>query len=174
MSHRDITLSGGTIRIHSVPPKIHQIIERRLPFPDPPIVETVTATGTTIKTQILNDPDHLDAVAQIDARRDDLFSEMYMLMALREVTVPEDFNIGLLAETLQYADPDWEVREGAAGRKLDYIEWELLADTDDYNLVTSAIAELSGVDTEEVEAVEASFPGDMEGQTPPSLQDEGA
>lgn len=173
MSYKDITLSSGTIRVHSVPPKIHQIVEKRLPLPDPPIVETVTATGATIRTQILDDSDHLAIVAEIEAKRDDLFSEMYMLMALREVTVPEDFDAETLVETLQYADPDWKPREGPAGKKLDYIEWELLADTDDYGLVTDIIAKLSGVDTEEVEAVEASFPGNMEGQASPPLQDEG-
>lgn len=174
MSYKDITLSSSTIRAHSVPPKIHQIVEKRFPFPDPPIVETVTATGATIQTQILNDPGYLDTVAEIEVKRDNLFSEMYMLMALREATVPEDFDAETLAETLQYADPDWRPREGKAGRKLDYIEWELLANADDYSLVTGVIAELSGVDTKEVEAIEASFPGDVEGQAPPPLQDEDA
>lgn len=173
MSYRDIELSGGTIRVHSVPPKIHQVVEKKFPSPDPPIVETVTATGATIKTQILDDPVYLDAMTRIEAEREDLFSEMYMLMALRQVKMPKDFDVGILAETLQYADPDWKPREGPAGKKLDYIEWELLADTEDYRLVTNVIAELSGVDTEEVKAVEASFPGDVEGPASPPLQDEG-
>jgi len=59
----------------------------------------------------------------------------------------------------------WKPREGKVGRKLDYIQWTIMADVVNSMRVTDALRELAGIDMEEVARNLDSFPGEVEGET---------
>ena len=65
---------------------------------------------------------------------------------------------------LAYIDPDWKPRKGDQGRKLDYIEWELLRAPGDHQKVVAAIGDLAMIPEGAVDAVEDTFQGDVEVQ----------
>jgi len=114
---------------------------------------------------MVDNPEYLRAKAENERLVTQKFAELENLSALRDVVVPDDFDVMVeIGEVMQYADPDWKPREGAAGRKLDYIEWVLLADIDDENTVAAALAELMGIDLEEVARIEESFRNQLEGE----------
>jgi hypothetical protein len=62
------------------------------------------------------------------------------------------------------ADPDWKPRTGKSGRKLDYIEWDLLGNPADAILVQEIRAQMMGIDMGAVDSIEASFRGKVEGE----------
>lgn len=174
MKSKQVTLKDGIeLTVYRPPTRLYSIAKRMYPEPEAPIVETKTASGSVMQMQIVDDPSYLKAKVDNDRLISDKLVELESLSALRDVEVPDDFDMmAEVGEVMQYADPDWKPREGEAGRKLDYIEWMLLADIDDANIVTIAIAELSGIDLEEITRVEESFRDNMEGQTAKSLEAE--
>lgn len=166
-NYKDIELSNGIeVRVYAPPTlKLSDTLMKRYPDPAMPVVESEpTVTGKTIKMVIEDDPDYLEALAQVNALRDDKLGELSTLYALKDVKIPEGWDIEKeQGELIRLADPDWVPRTGKQGVKLDYIEWELLANTGDVLLVQRTIAELAGIDLQEVDRIEDSFRGNVEG-----------
>lgn len=161
-----ITLSNEIeVTIHHIPAGLRDVINARYPSPEPPITETVTATGGTIRMMMEDDPDYLAEVARVQVERDTAWQQAYTLAALREVKVPEDFDIETVwGEMLRWLNPDWKPREGKVGRKLDYIEFDLLENIADQDLITTTINHMMGIDEEVVERIEASFRSEVAGE----------
>lgn len=159
-----VTLSNGkTIELCHIPPGLRDVINRRYPIPDAPVVETVTATGETLKMAIEDDPAYLAQCAEVQAKKNVAWNEAYTLAALKKVTVPDDFDMEAeWGEELRYLDPDWQPRTGKIGRKLDYIEFVLCANANDLSLISDKINKMMGIDTEVVESIEDSFRGDIQ------------
>lgn len=157
-----ITLSTGeTIELRHIPPGLRDIINLRLPLPDVPIVETETAAGSILRMAIEDDPDYLAECAVVGERRNKAWHEGYVLTALKNLKVPDDFDMEAeWGDELRYFDPDWEPRQGKMGRKLDYIEFSL--SSGDLNIVSDTINEMMGIDTEVIDAIEDSFRGDVQ------------
>ncbi len=165
--YKDVTLSDGQeIRVY-VPPSIplSQILMASYPDPKPPIVESETVTGGTIKMIIEDDPDYLKEKDRIEELRNEKLDELTALYSLKDVEVPDDWDINIFGWLALLADPDWSPREGPLGRKLGYIEWDLLGNPADAILVQEARAEMAGIDFGVVDQIEASFRGDVEETT---------
>lgn len=165
--YKDVTLSDGQeIRVY-VPPsiKLAQMLMASYPDPKPPIVESKTVTGGTIKMIIEDDPDYLKEKDRIEELRNEKLNELTALFSLKDVEVPEDWNMGEFDWLALYVDPDWSPRKGYHGRKLDYIEWDLLGNPADTILIQEARAEMAGIDFGVVDQIEASFRGDVEETT---------
>lgn len=173
---KDITLSSGEqVRVY-VPPsiKVSELLLKKYPDPEPPVVEEKTATGETIKMIIEDDPEYLAEKAAARKKRDDKLNELSALYAMRDVKVPEGWDIEAeQGELIRLADPDWKPREGSHGIKLDYIEWDLLGNSVDVLLMQETLAELSGINLEVIARIEAQFRGDVEGQTAQGVVAEG-
>jgi len=108
---------------------------------------------------------YLTKVAKVEELRDKKGTEMMWLFTLRDIKPPDGWNIlADLGDEILYYAPDWEVREGKVGKKLDYIEWVVLADGANVKIVNAAINELAGISEEEVKQNEKSFPGEVEGE----------
>ena len=163
MNTKTITLSTGEdIVVHVVPPSVHDVVTKRHPLPTAPIIETATASGETLKMSIEDDPEYLAQKQVVETQRMAALQEAYTLFALKDVVVPEDFDITEeFGDELSYLDPDWKPREGKSGRKLDYIDYILLAGSADNLRVSEAINELVSIDQEVVDAIEASFQDDV-------------
>jgi len=165
MITKQITLSTGiTVTVAPVPQKVYDVIRMRHPDPPVPVLESkATATGEAMKYENRKDPDYQEALRDAKQARQRAWAEAMFLFGLPEVVVPDEWE-GPPVTELAYLAPDWKQREGDQGRKLDYIEWELLRTPGDHGKVVDAINELADVPEEAVDAIEATFRGDVEVQ----------
>jgi hypothetical protein len=164
-TYRDITLSDGRgVRVYAPPTiKIAEMVARKLPLPGVPVVEETTKAGKTIRMTIDDDPAYLAEVERVEALRNQETGVLSSLFTFRDEQPPEGFDAEAeLGELVRYIDADWQPRPGPSGRKLDWIEWVLLANAADAILVQNTIAEMMGISLEVVEQVEATFPGPVE------------
>jgi len=105
---------------------------------------------------------------RIDNERWDEANALNFLFSLRDVETPADFDAeAQFGDEARFIDPDWEPRAGKLGVKLDYIEWVVLANSHDQNVVSDAMNQLLGLDQEVVDDVKASFPDTVEGPDAP-------
>jgi len=122
---------------------------------------------------IEDDPEFLEAHAQWEEDIQTAAEEAILLLALRKENPPEDFNTEEFTDTVLYFDEDYVPRAGKMGQKLDWIEWDLLGNVEDWVLVQKTIQKLLGIEEEVVDQTEESFPGDVAGETPESLDETG-
>jgi hypothetical protein len=162
MVSKEITLSSGiVVKVVPVPQKAYDVIRMKYPDPPIPIEETSkTATGETMRYENPNDLDYRKELAASERSRQLAWAEAMLLFGLPEVVVPDDWEPP--TDDIRYIDPDWSPREGDRGRRLDYIEWELLHTIVDEQKVINAINALSMISEEVVDAIEDSFQGDLE------------
>lgn len=155
----EVKLSNGkSVKVYAPPSiQLNQLVMKKYPDPHPPIKEAETAGGGTLKMSIDNDPEYLLEKARIEALRQEEIGELTMLFALKDEVVPEDFSMDAVGEIVTLSDPEWKPREGKTGRKLDYLEWDLLRNPGDQIMVQKALVELSGIDLEAVKANEDAF-----------------
>jgi len=162
---RKITLSTGCeVRVYPPPIiKIHNILSKKYPPPQAPIREAPTAGGGVLKMAIEDDPEYLREVEAHDQLVSEKSQELHILFALKNEQVPDDFDAQVYAEILQAYDEEWRPREGTVGRKLDWIEFDLLGNMSDASLVQNAINDQISINLEVVEQIEETFPGNVEG-----------
>ena len=160
-------VNGTTVNVYRVPDRrVYAIVEKQHPKPLPPIRSDKTATGRTITMQIDDDPEYLQALAQWEETANNEVEKVGALFTFKDLQVPKKWDVEAEYGTeARYFDPEWAPREGEMGRKLDYIEWEILGDAVNALRVIRAREELSGIDMAEVNANEASFRGQVEGPT---------
>lgn len=166
MNYKEVELTTGkVVRVYPPPAlRVYKMLEKRYPEPQKKIVTEKTATGREISMVIEDDPEYELAVKVWEEKIEDEADGLRALFALKDEKVPDDFDMSLYSAILNYSNPDWKPREGASGRKLDWIEWELLGNPADASRVAVAINDLISVDMEEVETIEKSFPDQVEGQ----------
>jgi hypothetical protein len=166
MNFKEIELTTGqTVKVYAPPSiRIFRILEKKYPEPQKKIVTEKTATGREISMIIDDDPEYELEVTERDAKIDAESQELNILFALKDEKVPDDFSMESYLEILSYSNPDLKAREGRTGRKLDWIEWELLANPADTSRVQIAINDLISVDLEVVDQIERSFPDTVEGE----------
>jgi len=164
---QDVELTDGrVVRVHRPPyTRIHDNVRKRFPEPEPPVVVEKTAAGKEIRMKILDDPAYLERHAEWEELYLQEVDKMRVLFMFKDIEVPEGWDVEAeVGEEMRFFDPDWKPNEGPMGRKLDYILWAIMGDTMDANRITNAEAELSGIDMAEVQATEASFRPQVEGQ----------
>ena len=116
--------------------------------------------------RIDDDPAYLAELAAWNQLVNEKTDEYGSLFMFKDLEVPDGWDVEeAVGAEVRYLDPDWAPREGAMGRKLDYIQWDVLGDVMNAARVTTALRELSGIDLEEVEGNEASFRDNVEGPT---------
>jgi hypothetical protein len=167
MITKEVKLSTGVVvTVHPVPQKIYDVIRMKHPDPPVPILEDDrTATGEPMRFEHRDDPDYKAALREAEQARQTAWAEASLLFGLPDVEVPDGWEPPV--EELEYlTDGQWEPRRGEQGRKLDYMEWDLLAVVGDYQRVQAAINQLAMVSEEAADAVEATFRGDLEVQGP--------
>lgn len=165
--YKDVELANGrTVRVYRPPTRrIIALVEKQHPRPQVPIITETTKAGKEISMRIDDDPVYLAAVREWEEFTAERIDQMGSLFMFKDEEVPEDWDVEAeIGAEVRFFDPTWEPREGAVGRKLDYIEWNILGDIVNSQKVTNALAELSGIDLEEVAANEASFRGQVEEQ----------
>lgn len=163
MITKEVKLSTGvTVTVAPVPQKIYDVIRMKHPDPPVPVLEDDrTATGEAMRYENRDDPDYKEALREAKRARQTAWAEASLLFGLPEVQVPDSWQPPF--EELEYlTDGQWEPRQGEKGRKLDYIEWKLLAVVGDYQKVQAAINQLAMVSEEAVDAIEDTFQGDVE------------
>ena len=162
MTSKEVTLSSGiVVKAVPVPQKVYDVIRMKYPDPPVPIRSTdKTATGEAMRFEAPDDPDYLAELATADRSRQLAWAEAMLLFGLPEVVVPDDWKPP--ADEIKYVDPGWSPRKGVQGRRLDYIEWELLVTIVDNQKVIAALNELSMISEEAADAIEDSFQGDLE------------
>jgi hypothetical protein len=167
--YRDIELkSGMEVRVY-LPPysQIRANVLKLHPEPKPPVITVTNVTGREISgPPIVDDPEYVAAWYAWNDIYQEKVSEGRALFMFKDVIVPEKWDVEATAGAeMRYINPEWAPREGEMGRKLDYIQWEILENLDDAKLIADTERELSGIPMDEVIANEASFPGQVEGET---------
>lgn len=166
-NYKDVQLtSGATVRVYAPPSsKLYWMVAAKYPELTPPIVES-ESVGGTIKMIIKDDPDYLAGVKARELRITTETNEVTTLFALKDEVPPEDFDVEVeYGDLIRLVDEKWEPRAGKAGRKLDWIEWELLGNPSDTAIVQVTITELISVNMEVVSAIGDSFQDRVEGKT---------
>jgi hypothetical protein len=163
---KEIELADGTkVRVH-IPPtqQIIAMVEKKYPKPQVPIVTDTNVTGREISMRLPADPDYLAALAEWEAITTDEINRRSALFIFKDLVVPDDWDAEAIGAIIRLDEPDWQPTPGELGRKRDYIQWELLNNSQDALLVQQTLAELSGIDLSEVQANEASFRPQVEGE----------
>ena len=160
MNFKDVELtSGKVVRVYTPPIIRTYEMARKKHRVEKPIVTEKTGSGKVISMSIDDDPTYLAKLAEQEELINNEAGELNMLFALKDEKTPDDFDITEYTEIILYADSEWKPRESVMGRKLDWIEWDLLFAPTDMNRVQVAINDLLSVDMEVVEATKESFPG---------------
>lgn len=133
--------SGREIPVHCVPPFALDAIESQFQDPSPP-AET---DSESVEWKLW-----ASELAQIGEQREQAVTEGALLIALRDVEIPTDWQ---LSEVFRLAGV--EARDGERGRHLDYAQYELLATAKDLTAVQNVM--YGGLTAEEVKAAEATF-----------------
>jgi hypothetical protein len=167
MNYKDIKLNDGQVIRVWMPPtvKITTVLAKKYQAPEIPIVEVKTAAGETERIQVVDDPTYLAEKKRVDEARDKERDEWYYLYALRDVQVPADFDVEVYRPIAEIEDENWQPREGQRGRKLDYLEWELMGDPSNYNKIQQALVAMMTTDEETIGLIEESFRSDVAGST---------
>ena len=166
-TYKDVDLDGRTVRVYRPPTRrIIENVRKRYPEPEPELVKEKGATGKEFVTALDKDPAYLAKhAAWIDLTNEEI-DKMGSLFMLKDENPPDGWDVmAEVGDEVSYFDPDWKPREGKVGRKLDYIQWDIMGDLVHSQLITEALAELSGIDLEGVAANEASFRPEVEGET---------
>ena len=165
MNYRDVKLNDGQIVRVYMPPavKISAVVSKKYPIPDAPIVEVKTVTGEVERIQVMDDPAYLELKAKQETAQRKETDEWYYLYALRDVKVPDSFDVEVYRDLALMENPDWQPRTDVRGRKLDYFEWELLGDPSNYNRIQNALLQMMSIDEEIVDLIEDSFRSDVAG-----------
>lgn len=165
----ELTLSGGAVvRVYAVSGLIINAAIGQVTLPDVPMVTEHVGAEDGGHDEIHPAPKESAAYQQYEeslavARREQnkRINEASLMAALRDVQVP--------------ADDDWydavtmemvglKRREGAVGRKLDYLQLDLLAASADYAAVFDAIEQLANGKAQQARALEDAFRGPDHGQ----------
>jgi hypothetical protein len=167
MNYKEVELTDGkVVRVYAPPViKINSILANSFPTPQPPIREAPTVTGEPLRMAIEDDPEYLQELEEHEDKTLQKSLDLHILFALKDETPPEDFSTEQIKEIICLYDESWEPRKGPAGRKLDWIEFDLLANMVDRNRVQVAMNDLISIDLEVADQVGESFPSDMEGET---------
>lgn len=166
--YRDVELTDGrTVRVYQPPTRrLISIAEKQHPRPQPPVITEKTATGKEISMKIEDDPAYQAELAQWEEFTAERIDQMGSLFMFKDLEVPKGWDVeSAVGAEVRFFDPNWQPREGAMGRKLDYIEWVILGDVVNSQRVTNAVAEMTGIDMQEVLANEASFRSQVEEPT---------
>jgi hypothetical protein len=172
--YKEVELQGGKVVKVFTPPltKIYALVGKKYPEPKAPVRTDKTVTGSEISMIIEDDPEYLEAHDRWEDEYNTAVEEAILLFALKEENPPGDFDVEALAEEIRYFDPDWEPRTDRIGRKLDWIGWVLLTNTQDYVDIQNTIQDLLGMNQEVANQTEESFPGDVEGEAPERVDQE--
>jgi hypothetical protein len=145
--------NGKMVVVHPVPPFVLSVVEAQYPMPEPPNVaqdEDETAWRAW----------HAES-RRVEAARDTARNEAALLVALRDVELPEDWTFPL-ALTMAGI----EARDGERGRRLDYIQYELIQTPHDLAEIQAQMF-IGCVLEEEVQAVGDTFRDSVRGETAP-------
>lgn len=175
MASKKVTFpSGKETTVYSVPPKFYDEITAAYPDPPVPVIkidgskeETRTATGENMLVKDPNDPAYKAACAEMVQKRNTKWMERVMLRGLKDIRPPDGWQVSeeLVAEQRYILeDTEWQGRPGGVGRILDYIEYEFFESPADHSFLMTTVNELSDVPKEVADAIEATFPGDVEVQ----------
>jgi len=173
-SYKDITLQSiGAVRVHRPPNmKINRMVSKKYHYPEQPTTVVEMYRGKNEpkeqETILLVEGPEFDAwraeCASVDEARHTEINDATFLYALKDVKVPDDFDIEAeYGDFARMMDDDWAPRLGKTGRRLDYLEWVVMGLADDAVAISNTLNELMGIDQEVVDDVKGSFPGDVEG-----------
>jgi hypothetical protein len=144
--------------------KINALLDKNpeLKIPEPKVVTEELKSGKTVINVMDEDPEYLAERRRIEELREEKSLEMMWLFTLRDVEPPDGWDaMAELGEEIAFYDPSWKPREGKVGKKLDYIEWVILADGANVTAINSALNELAGVSLEVASQTEDSFRGQV-------------
>jgi len=169
--YKDVELVNGTVvRVYRPPTsRFVSMVSEKDPKPVVPVVTEVVKSGRQIEWPVPDDPDFVKALQEWRERgpkRQEEIDQLEALSMLKDVEVPKGWDVEeAFGDIARFYDEDWQPRAGPTGRKLDYIQWELLSNIVDAERVQSAVLELAGIDMAEVQAIQASFRPTVEGET---------
>lgn len=157
--------SGRVLRLRAVPPYLLMEAGKRIIDPKPPLVEIesqIPGGGKTFFEDATN-PQYQQALLESQLKRGHLLDETNWLYGLPDVVPPEDDS---WKDDILDALPGLEWRDGKRGRKLDYIQYVVVASQADLDRIRKKFNELgeeSQTDESLMESVEHSFRGDVQG-----------
>lgn len=143
---------GVEVHVIPVPPYAVSAAQSTIPMPKPPVLMVDSVAGHQEPWSNAEDPQYKADLAEAQAARGKLASEFTVLYALPDVQVPDDEEW-----FAPLADLGLKHRDGKRGRKLDYIQFYLLASNADWEVLWSAISDLTYVKEERIAAHESSF-----------------
>lgn len=157
---KTVTLSDGTtVAIRYVPPYLASRIATRFPDPPPPIrIIQSKLVGVPPQEEIeWDNPKYVRERGEILRQRSVAITEFIWNYAIVSPNPPADDD-WKTALGIEFFVPDFQWREAAAGRRLDWIEYVLMANPNDCALLQAVIREASNALTqEEIAAAEALF-----------------
>ncbi len=140
---KTVTLSTGrVVTVRAVPPYVSIRAAELYPMPDPPQLRIRSKLPGAVD-EIMDDekdPAYIKAVMDTMTKRREAVNEAQWLYSLPDVKADEDDS---WREAIEEAVPNIVWRQGARGRRMDYIEWVILSNPRDLKLLQDTIAELN-------------------------------
>ena len=157
---KTVTLRNGkTVSFRYVPPFLASKIAGKIPDPDPPVIIIPSKLPGVKPSEEYNfqDPTYIKARLDSIRRRAELLNEFAWNYSIVGIEPPEDDEWKTKLDIIEY-DPDFVWREGRIGRRLDWIQYVLLANPNDLGTVQKIVNEASSsFDEEEVTEAEDTF-----------------
>jgi hypothetical protein len=176
VEYKDVDLlSIGQVRVY-LPPntKIASMLRKKYAHLYPPqpvkMIKLATGKGQPAEYEPIRQESGPEFEAwraecdQLDDRRFEEANNLNFLFSLRDVVVPDDFDVeAQFGRRARFIDPKWKPTPGEFGRDMDYLEWIVLANSHDQTAVSVAMNQLLGLDQEVVDDVKDSFPDQVAG-----------
>ena len=149
-----ISLSGRDYEVSGAPPFIRAAIFRAHPIPDPPLIPIKRADGGYDYWPDKNNEEYKRNRVKALFEREQALWEFYILECL-DATPPDDWRESETWTTLLWAGV--KAREGPKGLKLDWVEYELIKNTEEHEKLRRAFRDVNDPSEEDYKAAEEFF-----------------
>lgn len=147
-----VCLSSGTLDVRGAPPLVRAAVLAAHPMPDPPLRQVQRADGGFDLWPDKRDEGYRAACRQALGEQDRALWAFYCVACLPEVEPPAEDG---WREELRWLG--LVPRDGAQGRKLDWVEYGLCQTQDDVDRLRAAFREVNDVPPEDRAAAELFF-----------------
>jgi hypothetical protein len=155
----EFTLSGGeVIRVYPISYRLYQAIENRYRVPEPPTKAVPTIDGGT---ENIPDPQNMEYVKQVEEIVEAKAAALIRLVAMQSLPEIKVDRAGEWVQVVQLVDPDYVPPEDAVQLKVDYLQYWLIRNRADWELLMMAAIASIAMGGRDIEKAMASFRGEI-------------
>jgi len=147
-------VSGETIKVYPVSPRLVQAIDERYAIPEPPTREIPTIDGDVEHVPNPDDLEYQELVAELNEGRGEATFRLIASQALADIQVSPDDD---WVEELRWIDPSWSPPGDLRQLKVDYLQYWLIPSRQDWEIIMFLAIVSTALAKEDVERTLQTF-----------------